>query len=275
MFLPPAIATFVIALLVLIFARETDPFLERRIAYLKLTEEEKEALKAKKSDQTKNPGLLQGLLYAFKDKQLRWLFICTLLYTLARCINDKYTAVLSVVGGLSDSDITRVEFIFPLGVGTITLLYGFFSDKFGRKPVTIAMLSSTIVFFVFFALGSRFGWHVFLLGTFLGLYLGAFWNTGDTYILMATESAPSNLRSSVLSAQTAFYGMGQGLSLAVYALLIAIVGNAHTDFVLLGVSVPMFTLTILFLFLKVKETKGTDLQQLDHEKDAASIEGKE
>jgi MFS family permease len=271
-FFIPAVACFAVSFLVLLLARETDPFLDRRISYLRMSDEERESLRKAKSDTTKKSGLIAGLFYAMKDKQLRNLFFATLLYTLARCVTDYYEPILQNIGSFSSgmtseqvSDaVTSAEFLLPLGAGIVTILFGFVSDKLGRKPVSIGLLASALLFFLLFIFSVRNVWHPYVIGTFLGFFLASYWNTGDTYLMMGGESSPTNLRTSIMSAQTAFYGAGQGLSSLLWLLFTHLLRPyIAMDWYLLCVAVPCFTLSLLLLMFGVRETKGVSIKSLD------------
>jgi MFS family permease len=271
-FLTLAIIGFVVAFLVLLFARESDVFLDERIGYLELSDEQKKALEEQKlNNKKKQGGLLAGLAYAFKDKQLRWLFICTTLYTIARAVTDRDTSIMAQAWLLADGSnktsvqalITQAQFILPVGAGIVTLISGFLGDWIGRKKASIVLLSSCTVFFVLYVVGVQYTWNIYLIGSFLGLYLASYWVTGDTYIMMVGESSPTNLRASIMSAQSAFYGLGQGISYGLTAAIFGINKNLNIGWTCLIFALPFFVLTLTFLMLKVKETKATEITEAD------------
>jgi len=271
-FLTLAVIGFAVAFLVLLFARESDVFLDERISYLELTDEEKKALEEQRfNNKKKQGGLLTGLVYAFKDKQLRWLFICTALYTIARAVTDRDTSIMAGAWLLSDNSnkdtvsalITQAQFILPVGAGIVTLLAGFLSDWIGRKKASIVLLSNCTVFFVLYVVAVQYQWNIYLIGSFLGLYLASYWVTGDTYILMVGESSPTNLRASIMSAQSAFYGLGQGISYGATAAIFGINKNLNIGWTCLIFALPFFVLTLTFLMIKVKETKAKAITEAD------------
>jgi MFS family permease len=262
-FLIPAIAGFLFAFLALFFARESDLFLDERISYLEKSDEEREkdAESARKLKTVQKTGFVNGLIYALKDKQIRWLVIATFLCTMATGAVNDYDSVMDAQG-LASEISDNVMLIYPAGVTLITFIYGFFADKFGRKFVCSALLSSCITFYVLFFLGLKFNFNPYLTGIFLGLYLASFWCTGDTYIMMVGESAPTYLRASIMSAQSAFFGTGQGASMAIMAILSAVFAKEYTAYYCLAATIPAFTASLLVLSFKVKETKGADLTKI-------------
>jgi MFS family permease len=269
-FLIPCIIGVVVSLFVLFTARETDAFLDERIAYLKLSPEERAKLAADKKDASKKQGgFFTGIKVAMQGKQLRWIFICTLLFTLARCVTGYYTYILvpesyntEQLSQAASTMITNAEWIFPLTCSAVVFAYGFLSDKVGRKITSIVLLATAIVGLSFLYVGQRLGWNEWVLGAFIGLYLGAAWSNGDTLILMTGESAPTNLRASIMSAQTAFYGVGMVLSMALGSLVLKHIDPNYIGLFCLCLMVPCYAASILCLMFKVKETKGASIDNV-------------
>jgi MFS family permease len=158
--------------------------------------------------------------------------------------------------------ITNAEWIFPLTCSAVVFAYGFLSDKVGRKITSIVLLATAIVGLSFLYVGQRLGWNEWVLGAFIGLYLGAAWSNGDTLILMTGESAPTNLRASIMSAQTAFYGVGMVLSMALGSLVLKHIDPNYIGLFCLCLMVPCYAASILCLMFKVKETKGASIDNV-------------
>ena len=264
-FLIPACVGLVASFLICFFARETDAFLDSRIAYLKLTPEEREAIaKEKKEQNKKQGGFITALSYSLKSHQLRWIFICTLLFTLSRTITSDYNNILTAAN-YSTAQISNAMLIFPITCAALVFSYGFLSDAKGRKVTSIFLLSVAIVSLLLLYFGAIYGWSEWLLGAFIGLFLGAYWSNGDVYMLMAGESAPTNLRASVMSAWTAAYGIGMVSSMLIGTLVTKFLPNNNYSLGLFCIllAVPFFAISIVFLMLKVKETRGANFQEID------------
>lgn len=261
-FLIPAALGLIVSLAVCFLARETDPFLDSRIAYLKLSPEEREKIaKDKKDASKKQGGFFSAVKYAMKGKQLRWIFICTLLFTLARCVTGYYANILDAASYSTDQ-ISNAELIFPVTCAVVVFAYGFLSDKVGRKITSIALLSLTIVGLTLLYVGSINGWNEWVLGVFIGIYLGAAWSNGDTLILMTGESAPTNLRASIMSAQTMFYGLGMVVSMGIGTLAVKYLPYAYIGLFCVILTIPCYLSSIIFLMTKVKETKGASIDNV-------------
>lgn len=280
-FLIPAVLGLVAALTVCLMARETDAFLDERIAYLKLSPEEKKAIQNAKHDNSKKQGgFFTAIAYVWHTPQLKWICLATMAYTLSRCITSEYAPILKagIVGDLTSADasyatlnslattsLTDAMFTFPLSCAFVIVIYGFFSDRLGRKIASTSLLVITLVSLGLLVLGSKLGWNPYLLGIFVGLFLGADWNNTDTLILMCGESAPTNLRASVLSAQTLFYGAGMVISQLGASLALKLIPKTSIGYFALIVAAPCFILSSAFLWLKVKETKGNSLEEFGHQ----------
>jgi MFS family permease len=148
---------------------------------------------------------------------------------LSRCITSEYNPILKAsfhwpasihrIPALSLAAtqaatvaVTDAMFTFPLSCAFVIVIYGFFSDKLGRKIASTSLLAISLISLALLVVGANAGWNPYVIGIFIGLFLGADWNNSDTLILMCGESAPTNLRASVLSVQTLFYGAGMVIS---------------------------------------------------------------
>ena len=263
-FLIPAIIAAVIAFIALLLARETDTFLDERIAYLQKSDEERAEEKKEKSKA--QGGLINALKVIFTNKQLFFIVLVTFIYILGRFLTESYADIITqylqgtgLTEGQASTKLTEILFYFPLSCAVLTLAYGFLSDKIGRKITTVILLAITAAAYGGFACGLINGWPAWSLGLFIGLFLGAFWSTGDTVIMMAGESSPTNLRASIMSAQSAFYGIGMGLSLVIGGVLTKIVPDAgRIVWILMIFAIPVYVIASIIMMIFVKETKGVD-----------------
>ena len=195
--------------------------------------------------------------------------IVTAIVEIAYSCCNNYSNVLSNgvlgVGFLNQAQATEVGFFFPFSCAIVTMIYGYFADRFGRKPTSIGLLVLATLGFVGEFVALYFGWPLAVVGIFLGIVLGADWANGDLYAMMATESSATNLRASVMSVWSLFFGVGMVLSMGICALLPALVGKANLSIGYFLVAVPAWVVALIFLQLKVKETKGADLKTVGKE----------
>jgi hypothetical protein len=76
---------------------------------------------------------------------------------------------------------------------------------------------------------------------------------------MCGESAPTNLRASAMSVQTLFYGAGMVISMGLSSILVKFMDTTFLGWYCIILAAPCFTLSIVFLMLKVKESKDFSL----------------
>ena len=265
-FLVPAILAAVVGLIAMITARETDVFINNRIRFLEMTDEEREAEQAqRRAEAQAQGGLLSAFKFAFRHKQLRWLFICTMFTSVAMIGTMYYQQIMTygyeaTYGASAPEVVTDALMVMPFIGAAFTLAKGFISDKFGRKPVAVVMASLSAVGMVGFFLGVNLAWDPVLVGVVTGMYTGGYWCTSDAMGgNMCAEAAPTNLRASVLGAQSLCNMVGMGVSYPAMIVASIVAGNGALGITcLLCVAIPM-VLTIILFMLKVAETKGIDL----------------
>lgn len=269
----PAIIGITISLIALLCARETDAFIDSRIHYLKMTREEIEAQKAQKKTENSQGGLIPALKFGFKHKQLRWVYICFALAGIG-CIGSldyqtiiSYSYAQSVYGSVADeflelvscNQVTTALILFPIGSALAQLLMGFVSDLKGRKAAAITVAANCLVCFLGFTIGARMNINPYIVGFLSGAFVGSYYSTNDVLIMMASESAPTNLRSSTSSAQSVVGYIGYALAYMIYVPVTMIFGNASISAVAFGLLVPSFVITLIALIKNTHDTRGVDL----------------
>ena len=271
----PAIVGIVVSLIALLCARETDAFIESRIRYLSMTEEELQAEKIRKTAQDSQGGVIDALKFGFSHKQLRWVFICFALAGIGVIGSMNYQAILthgyaqSIYGSnakefldlVSVKEVSQALILYPIGMALSQVIMGFISDKKGRKVAAITVAVNCVVSFVIFALGARMNFLTpEIIGFFCGTFVGSYYSTNDVLIMMASESAPTNLRSSATAAQTVVGFAGYAVGFLTNMVLALIFGDGIIGTVALCLLVPSFVVTIYALIKKTHDTKGIDLE---------------
>ncbi len=274
----PAVVGVVSCFIALITARETDSFIDSRLRYLKLTDEERDLEKQQKNTENAQGGLIPALKFAMKHKQLRWLYITSSLVNIGFIGTVNYQVILSygyaqnyienglfaslgeeVMNAVSIGPVTTALFMFPVGCAISQVIMGFISDSKGRKAAAITTAVNCFVAFLGFSIGARLAWNPYIVGFLCGAFVGSFYSTNDVLIMMIGESAPTNLRSSTMSAQFIVTAVGFALSYAVSLPLITILGNSVTGIVSVALLVPGFILAFFALVRKTHDTKGIDM----------------
>ena len=271
----PAIVGIVVSLIALLCARETDAFIESRIRYLSMTEEELQAEKLRKTAQDSQGGVIDALKFGFSHKQLRWVFICFALAGIGVIGSMNYQAILthgyaqSIYGSnakefldlVSVKEVSQALILYPIGMALSQVIMGFISDKKGRKAAAITVAVNCVLSFVIFALGARMNFLTpEIIGFFCGTFVGSYYSTNDVLIMMASESAPTNLRSSTTAAQTVVGFAGYAVGFLTNMVLALIFGDGIIGTVALCLLVPSFVVTIYALIKKTHDTKGIDLE---------------
>ncbi len=274
----PAIVGVVTCFIALFFARETDAFIDSRLRYLKMTDEEREAEKLKKSAENAQGGLITALKFALSHKQLRWLYITSAFVNIGFIGTVSYQVILSygyaghyvktgmfaelgkeVLNFVSTGDVTAAIFLFPVGCAVSQVIMGFVSDASGRKSAAITTAFNCLLSFVLFWVGASNAWHPYIVGFLCGAFVGSYYSTNDVLIMMVGESSPTNLRSSCMSAQFIVTAVGYAFSYVVHFIVVALAGDKAIGVESLSLLVPGLSIALLAMMLKTRETKGIDM----------------
>lgn len=274
----PAVVGVVTCFIALLFARETDAFIDSRLKYLRMTDEERAKEKEKKDRENAQGGLIPALKFAMSHKQLRWLYISAAIANLGFLGSINYQVILSygyaqnlinlgqfsgftdeLMNLVSTGAVTTALFMFPIGCSVAQFVMGYVSDWKGRKPAAIMTACNCLVFFVLYYVGANLGWTPYLVGFFCGACIGSFYSTNDVLIMMIGESSPTNLRSSTMSAEFVVVAVGVALSFILSLPLTFIFGNSAVGIVCFALTVPGFAGALITMAKKTHDTKGIDM----------------
>ncbi len=273
----PAIVGIITCLIALLFARETDSFIDSRLRYLKMTDEERQQEKQQKSAENAQGGLIPALKFAMKHKQLKWLYITSAIANLGFIGTINYQVILSygyaenyfssglfetldkALEAVSIGDVTTALFMFPVGCSFAQLIMGWVSDSKGRKIAAVTTSFNCLIAFVAFWIGSKLAWQPYLVGFLCGAYIGSYYSTNDVLIMMIGESSPTNLRSSTMSAQFIVTAVGVAISYIISLPIMALLSNSVTATVAFALTVPGFIGALVVLIKKTHDTKGINL----------------
>lgn len=262
-YLVPAILGFALALFALLFAKETNTFLANRIKYLKTPIEEREKQTKEEKNRNAQGGIINAIKFAFKHHQLRWLIIACCLFYFASLATATYNTVMAESALMSEEKITLALYLYPVGNALFTLIAGFVSDKFGRKITIIAMSASAVISYSLFIASAMLDWTPLLTGFAIGAFMGSYWGAGDTIGgIMFSESAPTNLRSSVTVINTLLNGIIGGLATIITMIFLPIIPKADFGYMYLILTIPGLVGAIIIMWKFVGETKGLDLAKV-------------
>ncbi len=276
-YLVPAIVGIITSLIALLFAREPDTFIDSRLRYLKMSDEERLAQKAQKKAEDAQGGLIPALKFAMKHRQLKWLYITSAIANLGFIGTINYQVIMSygyaenyfgkglfesldaALEAVSIGDVTTALFMFPVGCAVSQVIMGFICDSKGRKAAAVTTAFNGLLFFVLFSAGSSIAFNPYVVGFCCGAFIGSYYSTNDVIIMMIGESSPTNLRSSTMSAQFIVTAVGVAISYIISLPLITVLGNSVTGIVSFALLVPGFIAALICLIRKTNETKGIDM----------------
>ncbi len=252
----PTLLAIVSVFLIALFIRESDVFLDQKIAYLERPYEEREEerirMKQNKQIDTNKGSLGTAIRYIFKDKQLGVLVISYGVLLLGMCSAGSFYNTIFMQHGMDTDAITATLYTYPISSALVTLLGGFLSDKLGRK--TTSVINGSLALLSMIGCGFLPGIvHPFIIGIFRGMVHGCFWCFGDTISMMIGESARTEIRSSTTAATGFVTLIASMVSSIVYGIvllfvdlnLLCIIGGAVT----IGAA-------LLIVCIGAKETKG-------------------
>ena len=276
-FLIPAIIGLVCSSIALLSARETDAFIESRLKYLRMTDEERKLADREKSADTAQGGLGKALKFAFAHKQLKWLYITSAFVNMGFLLTMNYQVIMTygyaehylkmgefsslneAVTAVSVTVVTTALFLFTVGSAFAQVIMGFVCDGKGRKAAAITMSSLCILSFLGFFVGANMGLSPYIVGLLCGACIGSYYSTNDILIMMIGESTPTNLRSSTISAQYVVTAAGVVFSYGVGLPLLTALGNSSAGIVLLCMTLPGFIISLLTLCTKTHDTTGINM----------------
>ena len=265
----PALVGVVTGLAALLLAKETDAFNRSRINYLRGNVEE--------NGTAAEGGILPALRFVWQHKQLRWLFIALACSETGFLLTIDYEVILTygyaehflhsglfqtledAVESVGVHEVTAALFLFPVGCALGQLIPGFVADHKSRKAAALSASLASVVLLLGFMLGASRGAPPYLIGFVAGACIGSFWSNIDTLTMMAGESAPTALRSSILAAANLATGLGIGVAYGVTLPLLTILGNSAAGVVILCAAVPGLIAAFTILALKTHDTRGVDL----------------
>lgn len=255
LYLFPGVSGLIVCLAALIFLRESNMFIKSQIDYLKTPQGERK--KDKQGREEKKSGLIKGMKYMFGNPQMRSISIGMIVLMTAVVPVTAYYEPFMKYSGMSDGQITTVLFVQPLIMSGVYLLCGLFADLVGRKKTAFLFALLCLAMSVCFVTLVSAGASPALIGVVFGLLIGSFWSTSNVLGMLYIESTPTEIRGAVTGAQAYVMLAGQLSSLLLYTVLI---GFMQLGAFKLLFAIPGLVIAPIIIMVKVKETKGTDLE---------------
>lgn len=258
----PGFAGVLFVILILLFVKETSVFIHQRTEYLsvpraqRLEQERLAKQKAKEEKKaSRKAGIIPAIKYIFSRKQLTVLMISQIIFCSAMIGMSSYYQPIMNDAGMSTAQITQALVAYPIVFGTLTMISGFISDKFGRKKTISGFAIVALVAYVAFLIAAYQGVNAVIVGVFYGLYIGSYWIGKDYIEIMMTENTPTDIRASVMAGGNIVYLAGTALG---YMIILVGIQFLPLWIPCLITIVPGLIVSIILITTKVKETKGID-----------------
>ena len=272
LFMIPGILALIVGVVGLLFIRESKVFVDSRIEHLekpyeerhpakvKLTKEEKKALKKSQ----RKAGVFPAVKYLFThNKDLRWLTIAYMILSVAMVPMSQYYESIMTTGGMTTAQVTDAQFVYPFGFAAIIMLGGLIGDKFGRKRTSLVTGIVSMISFCMFVYGACHGWNSYFIGVLYSLFLGGYWTCMDYLTLMVTEKVPTDVRGSALGAFSLLQFAGVGVGMGGLLGGLAAFNTAFVGTICAFIAVPAMVISLLIAITMVKETMGADLHNVE------------
>ena len=264
-FLIPAIVGLAVGIAAIFLMDETPVFVSKRMAYLRMSDEEraaKAAAEKKAADESKG-GVLRALKFIFSHKQIRAVVICGIIFMASTGVTSYYESIMKT-GGMTTAQVTSAMYYIPFCNALMTAIGGFITDGLGRKKSAVILSSVAFLGLVSFVLCANFGVSPVWVGVSYGFFIGGLWSVADMLcLIISSESSPTHLRASVLGTMSLLSGIGSavsGMTIAVGMKFVESIGILS-----LCVCAPFMLLAIVLLLTQVHETKGIDLNTVTGE----------
>lgn len=254
-------------LLVVLLAKETSVFLDRRSAYLaiprqqRLEQERKAREEAKqKKSAARQAGIVPAIRYIFAHRQLRILMIAQIVFCTALIGVSGYYQPIMNDAGMTTQEITQALVAYPVVFGVLTMSSGFLADRFGRKKTITGFSLAALVMYVAFLLGAYNGLPPILVGVCYALYIGSYWIGKDYIEIMMTENTPTDIRASVIAGANIVFLAGTAVGY-----LVVLIGIQFLPIWLpcLITVVPGLLVSTFLVMTRVKETRGVDYAAIE------------
>ncbi|MBE6115975.1 MAG: MFS transporter [Erysipelotrichaceae bacterium] len=261
-FLLPGIAGLIICVLVFLFARETETFVDGRLAYLQIPYEErqiqKKELKRQKKADSNKAGIVNAIKFIFSNKELRNLIIIKTIFDAAIIAVTNYEPIMTEAG-MTPENKTIALYFYPVIYCVSVMISGILADRWGRKKTIVLFGTICFITFTLFIVSARKLWNPQIVGLMYGLYLGGYWIGRDYMEIVSTEMVPTEIRASIVGAEGLLVYIGMALGFAFVNVGILFMPIWLTCLVFI---VPCVFVSIVLFSLKVRETKGIDYRSI-------------
>ena len=268
-YIVPIVLAFIIGIAAIFLVKETPVFTQKRIEYLKASDEERKAAEeAERQEAAKENSIsvLGAFKFIFGHKQTRAIAIVAILLAFATGYTGKYQNMIEsgVAKGIitsEDSDI--ILMFYPLINGIFTLLGGFLTDYLGRKKSALILGLWAALGLGVFAYGCMANLNPYVTGFAYGFSIAGLWSISDMiYFVITSESTPTQYRASVVGSMQLLGMVGTGFNMVFNNVVTLISGSMNLPIVLTIAYLPLMAIALTIMMLKVRETKDVDLDNV-------------
>ena len=270
-FIIPIILAFMIGLAAIYFVKETPVYTEKRLEYLRSTEEERAAAAAAEKEaqekEKKNSISVWGAFkYIFTHRQTRAIAIVALIMAFSTGYTGKYQPMMQAgltKGSMDTNGYNTILMFYPVINGIFTMISGFITDSLGRKKSALILGLWAAIGLGIFAYGCIYPLNPWITGLAYGISIAGLWSISDMiYFVITSESTPTEIRASVVGSMQLVGMVGTGLNMVYNNVVTAVFGSLNLPVVLTIAYLPLLTLSLILMMLKVKETKDVDLDNV-------------
>ena len=268
----PIVLAFAIGFAAIFFVKETPVFTQKRLQYLRASEEERKAQAEKEKEnaekEKKNHVSVFGAFkFIFKNPQTKAVAIVAILFAFATGYTGKYQNMIEAGvarGAITTEGSELILMFYPLINGIFTLLAGFLIDALGRKKAALILGLWTAVGLGVFAFGCVSNLNPYVTGFAYGFSIAGLWSISDMiYFVITSESTPTEMRSTVVGSMQLLGMVGTGLNMVFNNVVTMIAGSMNLPFVLTATYLPIVAIALTIMMLKVRETKDVDLNNVE------------
>ena len=270
-FIIPIILAFVIGIAAIYFVKETPVYTEKRLEYLKSSEEERAAAaaaekEAQEKEKKNSISVMGAFKYIFTHKQTRAIAIVALIMAFSTGYTGKYQPMLEAGkynGAMTSEAISIILMFYPVINGIFTMVGGFLTDSLGRKKSALILGLWAALGLAVFAYGCIHPLNPWIVGFAYGISIAGLWSISDMiYFVITSESTPTEIRASVVGSMQLVGMVGTGLNMVYNNVVTMVAGSLNLPFVLTVAYLPLLTLSLIIMMLTVKETKDVDLDNV-------------
>lgn len=270
-FIIPIILAFIIGFAAIYFVQETPAFTQKRLQYLKASEEERKAAeeaekKAAEEEKKNSISVMGAFKYIFTHRQTRAIAIVALIMAFSTGYTGKYQPMMEAGkynGALTSNAISIILMFYPVINGIFTMVGGFLTDSLGRKKSALILGLWAAIGLAVFAYGCIHPLNPWLVGFAYGISIAGLWSISDMiYFVITSESTPTEIRASVVGSMQLVGMVGTGLNMVYNNVVTMVAGSLNLPFVLTVAYLPLLTLSLIIMMLTVKETKDVDLDNV-------------